>query len=86
MKPTTNCSFAGIGGNRKAIWVVVNKVPLKELKVLINVLLLVLKEDMPTLLSMTHMIENSQYISIQVRYVSLGKMPSTDYENLFLDT
>lgn len=65
MKPILNTSFLGIGERSTAIGVVVVQVRSRHLKFLINVLILVLKEDALTLLSIYGMIENGLDTSIQ---------------------
>lgn len=63
--PTDKKSVAGIGGTSRATGVAVMQVPFKELDVVVDILFLVLKDVIPTLLSMKGMLNNGLDISIQ---------------------
>lgn len=66
--------------------VVIIQVLFKDLKVFIDVLFLFLKEDVPTLLLINDMIDNSLYISILSRYVRLGQVRHTLIMEKIFDT
>lgn len=50
MQSTDKCSIEVIGGKRKAMSMVFMKVPIRELGGVIDVAIIVLKEEIPTLL------------------------------------
>lgn len=73
MKPTANRSISRAGGRNKPVGAVVMQVPFKELKIVIFVTIIVLKEDIPGLLSMKDMIDNGLDIFIQGHHASLAQ-------------
>lgn len=72
IKPTNEQTVTEINETRKAAALVVIQLPFKELDAVIDVSLLFLEEDIPTLLSMKNMSQNCSEIAIHGHDVSLG--------------
>lgn len=65
IKPPNNRAIAGIGRTRKAVGLVVIHVPFKDLDLVIDDAFRFIKEDIPTILSMKDMMQNSLDICTQ---------------------
>lgn len=73
IRPPGGRCITGIGGMRKLIGIVNLQIPFTQLDLVINVDFMMLKENVPTLISVPDIILNGLDISVQRRHVSLGK-------------
>ena len=85
IKPLKGKQVRGIGGCSIAIGEARVQIPFKDLGIIIDVKFLILKDKIPSLLSMKDMLDNGLDLSIQGRYITLGnRKQDLHFQNYFL--